>query len=63
MTKGEADIVILEPEEVYVAHRFFHDAFYIATEIRTSARQAGTHFTYDVVYLIVFRKEYVNAFR
>jgi hypothetical protein len=34
-------MVILEPEEIYVAHRFFHDAFYIATEIRTSSRQAG----------------------
>lgn len=35
VTKGEADMVILEPEEIYVAHRFFHDAFYVASEIRT----------------------------
>lgn len=41
VTKGEADIVVLEPEEIYVAHRFYHDAFYVATEIRTTARQAG----------------------
>lgn len=37
VAKGEADIVILEPEEIYVAHRFFHDAFYIATEVRTQS--------------------------
>jgi len=24
-----------------VAHRFFHDAFFVATEVRTTARQAG----------------------
>lgn len=35
VTKGEADIVILEPEEIYVAHRFFHDAFYVVSEVRT----------------------------
>jgi hypothetical protein len=72
VTKGEADLVILEPEgtcmrnktyklifhlalkisEVYVAHRFFHDAFYVATEIRTTARQAGMSWFNNLIVMI-----------
>jgi len=48
VARGEADLLVLEPEEIYVSHRFFHDAFFVLTEIRTLPRQAG-----EMVILII----------